>query len=302
MTPKILISDKIHDKAIEEAKSFAEVDLEFNLTPEELINKIGDYDALIVRSKTKVTREVIEAGKLKIIGRAGVGLDNIDLDATKEKNIKVVNSPEASTLSVAELAIGSLIALMRKIPHGHLSLTEGKWERSKFTGTELYGKTIGIIGFGRIGRETANRARAFGMNVLVYDPHITVEDARESNAELVELDDLVGTSDVISLHLPLTKNTRDLINREMISMMKQNAVIVNIARGGIINEKALYEALRDGRIKGAVLDVYESEPPTESPLLELDNVVLTPHLGASTEEAQINAGKVVVEKIRNFFR
>jgi len=303
MIPKILISDRIHKKAIEEAKEFADVDLEFNLTHEELIERIRGYDALIVRSGTKVTKDVIEnADKLKIIGRAGVGLDNIDLNAAKKKGIKIVNSPEASTISVAELTIGSLIALMRNIPHAHRSLKEGRWEREKFEGNELYGKTIGIIGFGRIGREVADRARAFGMNVLIFDPNITAEDAREANCEYMELDELIKNSDVITLHVPLTNETRNLIDKKRIDMMKENAILINVARGGIVNEVDLYTALKEGRIKGAVLDVFESEPPERSPLLKLENVLLTPHLGASTEEAQINAGTVIVEKIRNFFR
>ncbi|OYT54019.1 MAG: hypothetical protein B6U72_03885 [Candidatus Altiarchaeales archaeon ex4484_2] len=303
MKPRILISDKIHDKAIDEAKLFADVDLKFNLTPKELVDKIRDYDALIIRSGTKVTREVIaNAGKLRIIGRAGVGLDNIDLKAAGEKNIEVVNSPEASTISVAELAVGSLIALMRNIHHGHSSLKKGRWDRSKLTGNELYGKKIGIIGFGRIGREVADRAKAFGMDVLAFDPNITVEDARENNCEYRELDELIKEADVLTLHVPLTEKTRGLIDTAKIESMKKDAVIINAARGGVVNEEDLYAALKKGVIKGAAIDVFESEPPEGSPLLELDNIVLTPHLGANTEEAQINAGAVVVEKIRNHFR
>jgi D-3-phosphoglycerate dehydrogenase len=302
MKPRILITDKIHEIAVKEAKNFADVDLEYKLSPEELVKKIKDYDALIVRSETKVTREVIENSKLKIIGRAGVGLDNIDLEAAKEKKIEVVNSPEASTISVAELVFGSLISLMRKIPYAHKSMQEGKWERGRFTGNELYGKILGIVGFGRIGREIALRARAFGMEVQVYDPRITVEDAREYNSKLVELDDLLKNADIVTLHVPLTDSTRGLIGREKLDQMKDSAILVNIARGGIVDEKALYNVLKEDRLKGAVLDVYECEPPKENPLCVLENVVLTPHLGASTDEAQINAGTVVVEKIRNFFR
>ncbi|HDI73216.1 MAG: hypothetical protein DRO76_03060 [Candidatus Altiarchaeales archaeon] len=303
MKPRILITDKIHNRAIEEAKKFADVTLDFGISPKDLIKKIPDYDALIVRSATKVTEDVIKAGNLKIIGRAGVGLDNIDVDAAKKRGIKIVNSPEASTISVAELVFGSLIALMRKIIHAHHSMKEGKWERSRFEGNELYGKTLGIVGFGRIGKEVAMRARVFGMNVLAYDPHITEEDCREFNIKYcMELDDLIKDSDVITLHVPLTKETKNLINEERLKLMKESAVLVNIARGGIVNEDSLYRALKENKIKGAVLDVFESEPPEGSPLLSLNNVVLTPHLGASTEEAQINAGMVVVEKIRNFFR
>lgn len=302
MRPRILVTDKIHEAAIEEAKKFAEVDLAYGIPSEELKNKISRYDALIVRSRTKVTREIIENAKnLKIIGRAGVGLDNIDLKAAKEKGIKVVNSPEASTISVAELTIGSLIALLRKIPEAHFSVKSGKWEREKFMGNELYGKTLGIIGFGRIGREVALRANAFGMKVLVYDPNITEEDAKEYNCHYTPFEELLASADIITLHVPLTDKTRGLINASRIKLMKDNAILLNFSRGEVVDEEALYKALKDGKLKGAALDVFSKEPPKSSKLLELDNVVLTPHIGASTEEAQLEAGLVVVEKIRNFF-
>lgn len=302
MKPKILITDKLHPAAIQEATAFAEVEEFYGHSPEEIIGKIPGYDALIVRSGTKATREIIEAGDLKIIGRAGVGLDNIDLEAAKEKGIEVVNSPEASTIAVTELVMGSIIALLRNIHHADRSMREGKWERSRFTGNELYGKTLGIVGFGRIGREVGIRARAFGMDIIAYDPNITAEDAREFNAECAELDELLRKSDVVTLHIPLIESTRNLIDERKIGLMKDSAVIVNISRGGIIDENALYNALKEGKIRGAVLDVFENEPPEGSPLTGLENVVLMPHLGASTDEAQINAGTVVVEKIRNFFR
>lgn len=302
MKPKILITDKIHETAIEEARNFADVDLVFNMSPDKLIKEICGYDALIVRSGTEVTKEVINASNLKIIGRAGAGLDNIDIPAAEKKGIQIVNSPEAATIAVAELVMGSMISLMRKIPHAHNSMRAGKWERSRFMGNELYGKTLGIIGFGRIGREIALRARAFGMQVLVYDPHITMEDVREFNAKYSELDNLMKESDIITLHIPLVEGTKNMIDEGRIELMKKNAIIINISRGGIINENSLHIALKENRIKGAVLDVFENEPPEDSPFLGLDNVVLTPHLGAYTDEAQINAGIVVVDKIRNFFR
>lgn len=297
-----MITDKLHDFAVREARSFADVDLEFNLSAEELIKKIRGYDALIVRSGTKVTREVIEASDLKIIGRAGVGLDNIDVEAAKLKGIEIVNSPEASTISVAELVIGSLLSLIRNIHHAHYSMKAGKWERGRFTGNELFGKTLGVIGFGRIGREVSDRARAFGMDVQVYDPLITVEDARENNCRFAELDELLKTSDFVSLHVPLTEETHNLIDKERLASMKPSAILINIARGGLIDEKALYDALKNKRLGGAVLDVFREEPPEANPFRDLENVVLTPHLGASTDEAQINAGTVVVDKVRNFFR
>ena len=304
MKPKILFSEKIHKKAIEEAEKFAEVSIEIGLSQEDLIKKIPAYDALVVRSSTKVTKEVINAGtKLKVIGRAGVGLDNIDTAAAKARNIEVVNSPEASTVAVAELVFGSMLALNRKIVHAHHSMKQGKWERNKFEGTELYGKTLGIIGFGRIGREVAMRAKAFGMDVCAYDPNVTGEDTKEYGvAYFMELDDMLKTVDFVSIHVPLVEKTRNLIDEKRLKLMKRNAVIVNIARGGLVNEGALYKALQEGIIRGAVLDVFVNEPAENSPFGSLDNVVLTPHLGASTEEAQINAGTVVVEKIRNFFR
>lgn len=301
MRPKILITDKIHDYAVEEAKKFADVDLAFGISKDDLMKKIKNYDALIVRSGTKVTKDVIENSNLKIIGRAGVGLDNIDVKAARERGIEIVNSPEASTISVAELVFGSLISLIRHIHHAHLSVIRGKWERNKFIGNELYGKSLGIIGFGRIGKEVAMRARAFGMKIIVYDPAITVEDTREFNAEYSDLDNLLKNSDIVTLHIPLTEKTRNLIDERKIELMKDGAIIVNIARGGVVSEDALYRALKDGKLRGAVLDVYECEPIENSPLCSLDNVVLTPHLGASTDEAQINAGLVVVEKIKNFF-
>ncbi len=302
MKPKILITDKIHPVAIKEATAFAEVEEFYGHSPEEIVEKIPGYEALIVRSGTRVTRGLIEASDLKIIGRAGVGLDNIDLKATEEKGIRVVNSPEASTIAVAELVIGSMITLFRRIHHADRSMREGKWERDRFIGNELYGKILGIVGFGRIGKEVGIRARAFGMDILVHDPNITAEDAKEFNAEYAELDELLRRSDIVTLHIPLTEDTRNLIDEREIGLMKNSAVILNIARGGIINESVLYNALKENRINGAVLDVFEKEPPGENPLKDLENVVLLPHLGASTNEAQINAGTVVVEKIRNFFR
>lgn len=302
MKPKILITDKIHESAITEARKFADVDVDIECSHENLVKKIKKYDALIVRSATKVTKDIIDASNLKIIGRAGVGLDNIDVDAARKRGIKIVNSPEAPTIAVTELVFGSILAFMRNIIPADRTMREGRWEKSIFTGNELYGKTIGIIGFGRIGREVAIRARVFGMKIIVYDPNITNEDAREFNAERVELNTLLKNSDIITLHVPLNEETRNLINEDRLKLMKKYAVLVNVARGGVVDERALYSALKERRIKGAILDVFENEPPVNSQLLTLENVVLTPHLGASTEEAQINAGTIVVEKIKNFFR
>ncbi len=234
MKPKILVAEKIHKNALDLAATFAEVSVEAGLTPQELIRRIPGFDALIVRSATKVTREVINAGKnLKIIGRAGVGLDNIDVDAASKKGILVVNSPEASTIAVAELVFGALLALNRKIVHAHHSMKSGKWERSKFEGSEVYGKTLGIVGFGRIGREVAIRANAFGMHVLVYDPNISEESCTGYDVKYYkDLDEMLKHADVITLHVPLTPKTRDLIGAEQFGLMKRSAVIINIARGG----------------------------------------------------------------------
>ena len=300
MKPKILITDKIHDSAIEEARKFAEVTTAFGASEDEIVSKIREYDALIVRSGTQVTRKIIEAGKLKVIGRAGVGLDNVDVTAAKEKGAAVVNAPESLTIAVAEMTFGLVISLMRKIVAGDKSLREKRWDRNKLMGNELYRKTIGIVGFGRIGREVADRANAFGMKVIAYDPYVTIEDARESNAKLiVEIDELLKNSDVISVHAPLTPQTKHLINAEKLKLMKNSAVLVNIARGGLVDTNALIDALKNKKIAGAALDVFETEPLGESPLLELENVVLTPHLGASSAEAQVVAGTIVVEKIKD---
>jgi len=303
MKPKILITDKIHKSAVDEARKFADVTTDFGASEEKIINEIPNYDALIVRSGTKVTKKIIEASNLKVIGRAGVGLDNIDLAAAKEKGVEVVNAPESLTIAVAELTFGLMISLMRNIVKGDKSLRERKWDRSKFMGNELYGKTIGVVGFGRIGREVADRANAFGMKVLAYDPYMTVEDARESNATLTgELDELLKVSDVVSVHAPLNPETKHLINKEKLKLMKNSAMLVNLARGGLVDTSALIDALKNGEIASAALDVFETEPLGDSPLLELNNVVLTPHLGASSAEAQVIAGTIVVEKIKNILR
>jgi D-3-phosphoglycerate dehydrogenase len=303
MKPKILIPEKIHKNAVDLAKTFADVSLEPGLSHDDLLKKIPEYDALVVRSATKVNKDVIAAAKnLKIIGRAGVGLDNIDVDAASKKDILVVNSPEASTIAVAELVFGSLLSLNRKIVHAHHSMRGGKWERSKFEGSEVYGKNLGIIGFGRIGREVAIRARAFGMHISVYDPNIKEESAAEYKVKYYkDLDEMLRHIDVVTIHVPLTEKTRDLIDERRLASMKKGAVVINIARGGIVNEEALYDALKNNVIRGAVLDVFVCEPQTDCRFSGLENVVLTPHLGASTEEAQINAGTVVVEKIKDFF-
>ena len=298
--PKILFADKIHDSAISLAEEFADVTTDFEITPEEILSQIPEYDAVIVRSRSQVRKDAIDAGaKLKAIGRAGVGLDNIDVDYAKGKGIAVVNAPTSLTVSVAELSLGLMFCLARHLHHADRTMRDGEWNKKKYMGVELHGKTIGIIGFGRIGRELAMKAGALGMDILAYDPYLTLEDFKEYNAEQCELEDLLARGDFISVHVPATKDNKNFIDAEKLALMKPTAYIVNTSRGTIMDEGALTYALKSGKIAGAGLDVYQEEPlPEESELKALDNVVLTPHIGAGTEDAQIVAGTVVVEQIR----
>ncbi|WP_297064602.1 hydroxyacid dehydrogenase [Thermococcus sp.] len=297
---KVLVAAPLHEKAVEVLKK-AGFEVLYEEYPDEdrLIELVKDVEAIIVRSKPKVTRKVIEnAPKLKVIGRAGVGLDNIDLEAAKEMGIKVVNSPGASSRSVAELVFGLLFAVARKIAFADRKMREGVWAKKQCLGIELEGKTIGIIGFGRIGYEVAKIANAFGMKVLLYDPRPNEERAREVNGRFVPLEELLKESDVVTLHVPLIEATYHLINEERLKLMKPTAILINAARGAVVDNKALVKALKEGWIAGAGLDVYEEEPlPEDHPLTKLDNVVLTPHVGASTEEAQMRAGVQVAEQI-----
>ncbi|MDI6784864.1 MAG: phosphoglycerate dehydrogenase, partial [bacterium] len=292
---KILVSDPLSEQGLEILKqeSDLEVEVKLKMPKEELIACIGNYEALVVRSETKVTKEVIEAGKnLKLIGRAGVGLDNVDVEAASKRGIIVMNTPGGNTISTAEQTMSLLLALSRNIPQAVASLKAKRWDRKKYTGVEVYGKTLGILGLGRIGAEVAKRAQAFGMNVIANDPFIAPERAQQLGVELVKKSELIKRADYITVHAPLTAETKSLIGPEEFEYMKDGVRIINCARGGIVNEKALYENLKSGKVAGAALDVYEEEPPLNSPLLELENCVTTPHLGASTEEAQV---KVAVE-------
>lgn len=304
---KILVAAPIHEKALEllRSKGFEIIYHEYP-SEEELLKIIRDVDAVIVRSKPFITRKVIEAGqKLRIIARAGVGLDNIDLDAAKEKNIKVINAPEAATNSVAELVIGLIISVLRKIAYADRSLRSGKWVKKECIGFELRGKVLGIIGMGRIGRTVARIAyHGFGMKIIYYDIiRCPREFEEEVKAEYVDLNTLLKTADIVTIHVPLTPQTRHLINEEKLKLMKKTAILINTARGGVIDTSALVKALREKWIAGAGLDVYEEEPlPADHPLTKLDNIVLTPHIGASTFEAQEKAGLTVVEKIIEFFK
>jgi len=294
---KILVADKISDEAIKMLKEKHEVVFS-ELDPEGLLNEIGKYDALVVRSRTKVTKEVINKGKnLKVIGRAGVGVDNIDVPEATKRKIPVVNAPGGATVSVAELTFAHMLSLARNLSKSDKTMKNGEWEKKTLKGTELCDKTLGLIGSGRIGTEVGKMAIAFGMKVIVYDPYLSKETAEEQGFELADLDSLLKNSDFISIHTPLTDETKKMIDEKEFKKMKNTAFIVNCARGGIIDENALYNSLKEGKIRGAALDVYENEPPKNSPLLTLDNIVFTPHIGASTKEAQIRAGTITAEQV-----
>jgi D-3-phosphoglycerate dehydrogenase / 2-oxoglutarate reductase len=299
--PKVLVSDPIDQVGIDILSQVAQVDVKTDLSQEQLVQIISEYDALMIRSGTRVTQAVIEAGhQLKIIGRAGVGVDNVDVPAATRKGIVVVNSPEGNTIAAAEHTLAMMMALSRFIPAANQSIKEGKWDRKSFTGVEVYKKTLGIVGLGKIGAHVATVARALGMRLLAYDPFISHERAEQLSCRLVDLDVLFAEADYITLHLPKTPETANLINAAAIAKMKPTVRIINCARGGIIDEAALADALKTGKIGGAALDVYDSEPLGESALRSLGKeVVLTPHLGASTEEAQVNVAVDVAEQIRD---
>lgn len=294
---KVLVNDQIAEEAVEKLRTKYEVTAKFH-EMDELLDVISNFDAIIVRGKTKVTKEVIEKGEnLKAIGRAGIGVDNIDVDYATERRIAVVNAPHSSTMSVAELTIGHMLSLARHLPASDKSMKAGLWEKKKLMGTELHGKTLGLVGCGRIGAEVASRAVAFGMHVLAYDPYLPKEVQDKIQCTFTELDELLKNSDFISIHSLLSDETRGMIGKEQFEMMKDSTCVINCARGPIIEEAALVDALEKGRIGGAALDVFDKEPPEESPLLIAPNVVFTPHLGASTKEAQIKAGTTTAEQV-----
>jgi D-3-phosphoglycerate dehydrogenase len=285
---KILVSDNLEQSCLDIlVREGFEVDNKPGLPPDEFKKVIGGYDALVVRSATKVNAEVIGlAAKMKVIGRAGTGVDNIDLDAATRKGILVMNTPGGNTVSAAEHTVSMILALARNIPQAHMSLTQGKWEKKKYIGTEVLEKTLGIVGLGKIGREVASRCLGLGMKVIGYDPVLSAEVALKSNIELVSLGELYRRSDFISVHTPLTSETKKLLNDTTFAKCKRGVRIVNCARGGIIDEQALLRALQSGQVAGAALDVFEVEPPKDNPLLAHEHVIATPHLAASTEEAQ----------------
>lgn len=297
---KILVCDKTEKEYIEQMRAAGlTVDVRDDITPEELPNVLPAYDGMVVRSRTKVRQPLIDVcPNLKVIVRGGVGLDTIDHEYAKSKGIVVMNTPQASSASVAELAIGDMFALARSIYKSSTSMKAEKWEKKAFEGDEIGGKTLGLIGVGNIGREVAKRAKALGMTVLAYDPFVK----ESAEAQLVTLDELLAKSDYISLHLPKTKESANMIGAEQFAKMKNGVRIINCARGGIIDENALYEALTSGKVAGAALDVYAEEPPTDWKLLKLDNVIGSPHIGAATKEAQGRVGAEVAEKLIAFAR
>ena len=299
---KVLITDKINEAAGKELEGVAQVDFIPTLSEDELAEKIKDYDALMVRSQTKVTKKILDAGKkLKIVGRAGVGVDNVDIEAATQNGIIVVNSPDGNTNAAAEHTIAMMLAMSRNIPAAAASTKEGKWDRSKFTGCEVFGKTLGIIGFGKIGHHVANVALALGMNVIVSDPYTTKEAVEKIGAKYISsLDEFWPLCDYITIHTPKTKETTSLINKNTLNRMKKGVRIINCARGGIIDEAALKEAIESGQVQSAAIDVFETEPDIKaSPLYSCEgNVVMTPHLGASTKEAQFNVAIDVAQQIK----
>jgi D-3-phosphoglycerate dehydrogenase len=296
---RVLVTDPIHEDGIKALRGFAEVDVKKGLKPKELADCIANYDVLVVRSATKVTREIIEAGdKLKFIARAGAGLDNIDLKTAEVRDVKVLNTPEAPAVAVAELVMGLMLTWARRISQADASMKQGRWEKTKLVGTELRGKKLGIVGTGRVGRAVAYRARAFEMKLLAYDIELNHEFAKKAGVQYVDLKTLLRESDYVTLHVPLMPQTEHIIGEREFELMKPTAVLVNTARGGIIDEAALVKALKEKEIAGACLDVYEREPPEGSPLLKLPNVILMPHLGASSKEAQREAAVLAAKKIK----
>ena len=300
---KVFVADDVSDSGLEPLRAAGlTVEKQTGLTGSALVQALKDCEGLIVRSETKVTADLLaSATSLRVIGRAGVGVDNIDVNAATVRGVVVMNAPDGNTITTAEHTIALLISLARSIPQASSSLKAGRWERKRFIGVELQGKTLGIVGLGRIGRVVASRARAMGMIIVAYDPFIAPDQARDLEIELVPLDEVYARADFLTVHTPLTAETRGLINREVLAKMKKGARIVNCARGGLVDEDALYEAITDGSIAGAALDVFVQEPPpADHPLLKLDQVIVTPHLGASTTEAQEGVALTVAEQMRDF--
>jgi D-3-phosphoglycerate dehydrogenase len=295
---RVLVADPIAEAGILRLKERADVDVHLRQSPAELRERIPEYEALVVRSETRVTGEVIEAGKrLRVIGRAGAGVDNIDMAAATRLGVLVVNAPSGNTVAAAEHTLALMLALARHVPQADQAVKAGRWERARFVGTELRDKVLGVIGLGNIGSEVARRAQAFGMHVIAADPVVSEERATQLNVRTRTVDQVLAEADFVTLHLPLTSQTRHLINARSLAQAKPGLRLINVARGGVVDEHALWEALRDGRVAGAALDVFEQEPPGENPLLTHPQVITTPHLGASTEEAQISVAVEVADQV-----
>ncbi len=287
---RILLTDGLEKEGREILEKSAQVDNLKDITPEELLQKINAYDAVIVRGRTKLTPEVFAAaGKLKVAGRAGVGVDNINLEAAKAHGVTVVNSPLATTIAVAELTLGLMLALVRDIPRADAGMKEGNWLKKELRGTEVFGKTLGVIGFGRIGAAVAERAKAFGMRIIAYDTALSAEEIRKCGGEPVSLDELLANSDFITLHIPLTPGSKNILNSAAFEKTKPGVRIVCAARGGVIDESALFDAIQSGKVAGAALDVFTAEPPGKTDLTNHPKVIGTPHIGAETAEAQVRA-------------
>ena len=297
---RVLVTEEIADAGLDRLRAAGHVvDVQLGLNGEALIAALQGAQALIVRSATNVDAAVLSAvSGLLVVGRAGVGLDNVDVDAATKAGVMVTNAPESNIVSAAEHTIALLMSMARNVPQAHAALVSGRWERSKWEGVELAGKTLGVVGLGRIGKLVAHRALGLGMKIVAFDPYISVERGRQMNVDMLPLDQLVATSDFLTVHLPKNKETLGLINRDLLVKAKPSLRVINVARGGIVAERDLFEALRDGLIAGAALDVFEREPVTDSPLFSLPNVVVTPHLGASTREAQDKAGEVIADMVQ----
>jgi len=301
-TMNVLVSDNISPKGVKILeKAGLKVDVKTGMKPEELKKVIGKYEGLVIRSATKVTSEIIDAAKkLKVIGRAGSGLDNVDKAAATKRGIVVMNTPGGNTITTAEHTIALIVALARQVPQATASMKEGKWEKKKFMGVELFGKTLGIVGLGNIGSHVAKVAQGMGMDILAYDPYLSEEKAKSLGVKVVKIEELFKKADIITLHIPLTDETRNLIGTKSIATMKKGVRIINASRGGVVDEDALCKALQSGKVAAAALDVFEKEPPSESPLMKLDNFICTPHLGASTQDAQENVAVAVANQIADY--
>ena len=302
---KVLVSDNLGEVGIRmlEAEQGIDVDVNTGLAPEALREIIGDYDALIIRSATTVDEDLLKAaGRLKVVGRAGIGLDNVDIAAATRRGVVVMNTPDGNVITTAEHAIAMTMSLARNVPQGTASLRAGRWDKKKLQGREIFGKTLGVIGFGKIGAIVADRARGLRFKVIVYDPHVNPERIEKAGFETVELEEIYRQSDFITIHVPKLKDTVGMVNKAAFDQMKDGVMLINCARGGIVNESDLYDAMMAGKVAGAALDVFEVEPPEASPLLKLDRLICTPHLGASTREAQTNVAVAVVKQIVEFLK